>query len=90
MKKIKLWFYSENDNIFKKQIKSTTIILFSNYFSGIITDMRVTHATPAALYAHTQDRSWETDSVIPKKFRDCEDITKQLVYRLILLTKHMP
>ena len=28
---------------------------------GVVTTTRVTHATPAALYAHTAHRQWETD-----------------------------
>ena len=29
--------------------------------SGLVTNMRVTHATPAGAYAHTADREWEDD-----------------------------
>ncbi|XP_076447098.1 alkaline phosphatase, tissue-nonspecific isozyme-like isoform X2 [Babylonia areolata] len=29
---------------------------------GIVTNTRVTHASPAALYAHSPDRNWERDS----------------------------
>ena len=42
--------------------KQLHISNFFNFFKGIITDCRITHATPAALYAHTQDRKWESDS----------------------------
>ena len=43
--------------------------------------MRVTHATPAALYANTQNRNWEADSEIPEHLRSkgCLDIATQLV-----------
>ena len=41
--------------------------------------MRVTHATPGALYAHIQDRDWEADSLIQSQFKNCTDIAKQLV-----------
>ena len=53
----------------------------SKLISGIITDMRVTHATPAALYAHTQSRKWESDSDIPQDYQNkgCLDIAKQLI-----------
>ena len=29
--------------------------------TGFVTTARITHATPAALYAHTYDRYWEGD-----------------------------
>jgi hypothetical protein len=46
-----------------------------------VTTTRITHATPAALYAHTQNRDWEADSNIPDIFRNkgCNDIAYQLV-----------
>ena len=41
----------------------------------------MTHATPAALYAHIQNRDWEADTLMPAEFRnDCDDIAKQLIY----------
>ena len=48
---------------------------------GIITTARLTHATPAAAYAHSPERNWENDSDIPsseKKF-GCKDIAQQFV-----------
>ncbi|XP_059057402.1 alkaline phosphatase-like [Achroia grisella] len=48
--------------------------------SGIVTTARVTHATPAALYAHAPSRYWEDDSRVPPNVRkDCKDIAMQLV-----------
>jgi len=48
--------------------------------TGIVTTTRVTHATPAALYAHSNHRDWECDSEIPPAFKDCiKDIARQLV-----------
>lgn len=34
--------------------------------TGIVSTARITHATPAALYAHTAMRDWEADSNLPK------------------------
>ena len=49
--------------------------------TGIITTTRVTHATPAGLYAAVQNRDWEADSNIPAEYNGkCSDIAKQLVY----------
>ncbi|KAJ9598534.1 hypothetical protein L9F63_010766 [Diploptera punctata] len=48
--------------------------------TGIVTKTRITHATPAACYAHINNRNWECDSVIPPQYRDCvKDIARQLV-----------
>jgi alkaline phosphatase len=42
--------------------------------TGVISTARITHATPAAAYAHTADRNWE--STAPE---GCKDIADQLV-----------
>lgn len=47
--------------------------------TGLVTTTRVTHATPAAAYAHSADRRWETDNELPKKGLRCEDIATQMV-----------
>ncbi|KAL0838594.1 hypothetical protein ABMA28_016686 [Loxostege sticticalis] len=47
--------------------------------TGVVTTTRVTHATPAASYAHSAERKWESDSDLPKKGLRCEDIASQLV-----------
>lgn len=50
--------------------------------TGIITTTRVTHATPAAAYAHTPGRDWEADSdMLPNDRKPgCKDIADQLVH----------
>lgn len=47
---------------------------------GFVTTTRVTHATPAALYAHTPHRDWERD-VDVKDLPNCDvkDIAMQLI-----------
>src|SRR5690554_3639480 len=48
--------------------------------TGIVTTTRITHATPAATYAHTPHRDWEDDSLVPAAMRtECADIARQLV-----------
>jgi alkaline phosphatase len=48
--------------------------------TGVVTTTRVTHATPAALYAHSNNRDWECDSEVPSVYRDCiKDIARQMV-----------
>jgi alkaline phosphatase len=52
---------------------------------GIITTTRVTHATPAAAYAHVPDRNWESyntrDFGANQTQEGCLDIAHQLVLR---------
>jgi len=49
--------------------------------TGIVTDTRITHATPAALFAKAADRGWESDSGLPPTARaqGCRDIARQLI-----------
>lgn len=47
-----------------------------------MTTTRVTHATPAASYAHSASRDWEDDSGVAEDGVDttqCDDIAEQLV-----------
>ncbi|MFK7886060.1 MAG: alkaline phosphatase [Gammaproteobacteria bacterium] len=47
--------------------------------TGVISTARITHATPAAAYAHSPERGWEVDGEIPPDQRDgCVDIAVQL------------
>jgi alkaline phosphatase len=48
---------------------------------GIVSTTRITHATPASVYARSPDRDWEADSAIPEdqRGRGCDDIAAQLV-----------
>jgi alkaline phosphatase len=45
--------------------------------TGVITTTRVTHATPAAAYAHTSSRYWESNENAPE---GCDDIAYQLIH----------
>ncbi len=49
--------------------------------TGLVTTTTVTHATPAALYAHSPDRDWEGDALLPPEARaaDFPDIARQLI-----------
>ncbi|MBS3744608.1 MAG: alkaline phosphatase [Wenzhouxiangellaceae bacterium] len=49
--------------------------------AGIVTTARVTHATPAALFAKSPERGWESDRGLPAEARTsgCRDIARQLV-----------
>ena len=55
--------------------------------TGVVTNTRITHATPAAAYAHTSNRRWESDAQMPRggggggdeEGAQCKDIARQLV-----------
>jgi alkaline phosphatase len=49
--------------------------------TGIVTTARITHATPAATYAHVPNRNWENDAALPKQAvaEGCKDIARQLI-----------
>ncbi len=49
--------------------------------TGIVTTTRLTHATPAATYAHSPERNWENDTDVPAeaKTQGCKDIAQQLM-----------
>ena len=49
--------------------------------TGIVSTARLTHATPAATYAHTVNRDWEDDAATPESARKAgyPDIARQFV-----------
>ena len=49
--------------------------------TGVVTTARLTHATPAACYAHVPDRDWEADADLPADARAAgfPDIARQLI-----------
>lgn len=49
--------------------------------TGIVTTTRLTHATPAATYAHSPERNWENDTDLPESATaaGCRDIAQQLL-----------
>ncbi|CAL1682989.1 unnamed protein product [Lasius platythorax] len=51
----------------------------ANKATGFVTTTRVTHATPAPLYAHCANRRWECESKMPESAVDCKDIARQLI-----------
>lgn len=54
--------------------------IVSGKATGIVTNTRITHATPAALYGHAPSRYWEDDSKVPPAARkSCKDLARQLI-----------
>ncbi len=58
-----------------------TLAELAGLSTGVVTTTRITHATPAATYAHTSERNWESDTDMPKSAiaQGCKDIAQQLV-----------
>jgi alkaline phosphatase len=49
--------------------------------TGVVTNTRITHATPAALFARSPERRWESDSGVPASASEqgCVDIAVQMI-----------
>lgn len=49
--------------------------------AGVVTTTRLTHATPAAVFAHSPHRDWESDADLTEEARTngCKDIARQLI-----------
>jgi len=50
--------------------------------AGVVTNTRITDATPAASYAHSANRYWQSDADVPATHRHkrlCRDIAAQLI-----------
>lgn len=49
--------------------------------TGVVSTARLTHATPATMYAHSLSRNWESDADMPDMARaaGCQDIAAQLL-----------
>lgn len=69
------YFYCQSE-----QFKTRLLHSFFSSYLGFVTTTRVTHATPAGLYAHSANRDWECDSQVPLANRhECKDIARQLI-----------
>lgn len=70
-----------------KEAKETELTTFwdaadeSGMRLGLVSTARLTHATPAAAYAHSSERNWEHDGELNDFARDegCQDIAAQFV-----------
>ncbi len=53
----------------------------SGMATGVVTNTRVTHATPASTFGHGPERNWEADVDLPDtaKASGCVDLARQLV-----------
>ena len=74
-------FNLEKDNVKVQAAKIVTILEqaeLSGRSTGVVTTARLTHATPAATYAHTSTRDWEADSNVAVGSA-VKDIAAQLI-----------
>jgi alkaline phosphatase len=69
-------------NVHKLHTKQLTTILeqaeLKGLSTGVVSTARLTHATPAATYAHISNRDWETNSELPEETQ-IKDIAAQLI-----------
>ncbi|XP_063705999.1 membrane-bound alkaline phosphatase-like [Culicoides brevitarsis] len=78
-------FYKECDAQVVKKNRTPSIAewaIKAGKGAGIVTNMRVTHASPAGVYANTANRNWENDAEVEKSGCDAslvDDIAEQLV-----------
>lgn len=73
---------NECDTVFGNEVVTLLELAEQSSMStGVVTTARLTHATPAATYAHTVTRYWEADEDIPVSQRNkgCKDIARQLI-----------
>lgn len=70
-----------------EDVQAATVTNFAELMSakgksvGVVSTARLTHATPAAVYAHSADRNWEDDSKLPEGSTQ-KDIATQLIEKM--------
>ncbi|MFB2639579.1 alkaline phosphatase [Shewanella bicestrii] len=62
-------------------VTSLELAAMAGMSTGVVTTARLTHATPAATYAHVPERDWEADSNLPAEAvtNGCKDIAAQML-----------
>nr|UAX26434.1 alkaline phosphatase [Galleria mellonella] len=51
--------------------------------AGIVTTTRITHASPAGLYAHTAERDWESDADVLSACASAQDVPIDIAEQLV-------
>ncbi|MCL1048823.1 alkaline phosphatase [Shewanella abyssi] len=62
-------------------VTSLELAAMAGLSTGVVSTARITHATPAATYAHSPERNWESDADLPAEAvtNGCKDIASQLI-----------
>ncbi|WP_281212286.1 alkaline phosphatase [Shewanella insulae] len=62
-------------------VTSLELAAMAGMSTGVVSTARITHATPAATYAHVPERNWEADSNLPAEAvsNGCKDIAAQML-----------
>ncbi|MGS0690951.1 alkaline phosphatase [Shewanella sp. 0m-4] len=62
-------------------VTSLELAAMAGLSTGVVSTARITHATPAATYAHAPERNWESDADLPAEAiaNGCSDIASQLL-----------
>lgn len=88
--KTKAGLISVNQNVIRGNCPSVTgnqlttaleLAEMAGMATGVVTTARITHATPAATYAHSMDRNFESDADASNftLSKTCQDIASQLI-----------
>jgi len=93
--KAKLGTLGVNQHVYRKNCTNNMDNAVTSYlhhaidagkWAGIVTTTRITHATPAASYAHIGERDWESDTDVMKDIESaadrekCPDAAHQLIH----------
>ncbi|GGJ02257.1 alkaline phosphatase [Shewanella hanedai] len=62
-------------------VTSLELAAMAGLSTGVVSTARITHATPAATFAHAPERNWESDADLPAEAvtNGCKDIASQLL-----------
>lgn len=62
-------------------VTSLELAAMAGLSTGVVSTARITHATPAATFAHVPERNWESDADLPAEAitNGCKDIASQLL-----------
>ncbi|PKG57096.1 alkaline phosphatase [Shewanella sp. Choline-02u-19] len=62
-------------------VTSLELAAMAGLSTGVVSTARITHATPAATYAHAPERNWESDADLSAEAvtNGCKDIASQLI-----------
>jgi len=69
------------DSLGKQRLTWLKLADSAGMATGIVSTARLTHATPAATWAHSPNRDWENDTDLPAEAlaQGCVDIARQMV-----------
>lgn len=78
--KVVLFPFKKLHNLLSNFLHQKYYLIIEGKWTGVVSTVRVTHATPAAAYASVADRGWESDAdLVEDEATHCKDIAAQLI-----------